>query len=141
MTKNRRRRIIIQSVVVALVLTTAWIGVLVGLQMLKSSTYRFRAETENVMVSIRDGLDERALDCIGIPALALGVALLLRPFQDVPFVDDWSTPDPLSCCSTKADCSFLSLPPASIPCRCYGVRYSAGEFTVAKDQYVRLNAG
>lgn len=80
MTKNRRRRIIIQSVIVALVLTTAWIGVLVGLQMLKSSTYHFRAETENVLVSIRDG---RAGDVYDDASQRFRDTMTLETFEDL----------------------------------------------------------
>jgi hypothetical protein len=32
---------------------------------------------------------ERLLDCVGIVVVAAAATLLLRPFQDAPFVDDW----------------------------------------------------
>lgn len=53
--KVRRKRIILQSVVIAFVLTFAWIGVLVGLQMLKSGGHSFRAETQEVLEHISNG--------------------------------------------------------------------------------------
>lgn len=49
-----RRRIIIRSVIVAFVVVFAWIGVLVGFQMLKSEPYNFRKEVEVTMFAIRD---------------------------------------------------------------------------------------
>lgn len=55
MSWDRRKKIIFQSVIVAFVLTFTWIGVLVALQMLKDSTYRFQDETTAVLEQIRDG--------------------------------------------------------------------------------------
>lgn len=55
MARTRRIRIVLQGVIVAFVLVFTWIGVLIGLQLISSKPYRFRAEVTQVMEMIRDG--------------------------------------------------------------------------------------
>jgi len=53
--RTRRTRIVLQGVIIAFVLVFAWIGVLIGLQMISSKAYRFRKEVTQTMEMIRDG--------------------------------------------------------------------------------------
>lgn len=55
MARTRRFKLVVQGVIIAFVLVFAWIGVLIGLQMISSKAYRFRAEVTQVMEMIRDG--------------------------------------------------------------------------------------
>ena len=57
--RQRRRRKLFQGVIVTFVLITAWIGIMVGIQYLRTGGYNFRAETENILEMMRDGKAEQ----------------------------------------------------------------------------------
>ena len=52
---QRRKRQLLQGVVVTFVLISAWIGVLVAMQVASSSGYNFRAETQHILEQMRNG--------------------------------------------------------------------------------------
>lgn len=57
--RRKRRRNLIQSFLVTFVLISAWIGIMVGYQLMSTSeAYTFRAETREVLERIRDGKAE-----------------------------------------------------------------------------------
>jgi hypothetical protein len=56
--RRKRRWMLIQSVLVTFVLISAWVGVMVGYQLMSTPAYSFRAETQEVLERIRDGKAE-----------------------------------------------------------------------------------
>lgn len=46
---------LLRTVIITLVLSFGWVGVLVGLQVLRGTAYNFRSETQRVLELIRDG--------------------------------------------------------------------------------------
>jgi hypothetical protein len=57
--RRKRRWMVIQSVLVTFVLISAWVGVMVGYQLMSTPAYSFRAETQQVLERIRDGKAEQ----------------------------------------------------------------------------------
>ncbi len=53
--RSARRRMILRSVIVAFVVISAWIGVLVGWQLLSEEPYNFRSEIDRTMQMISNG--------------------------------------------------------------------------------------
>jgi hypothetical protein len=57
--RGRRRWMVLQSVLITFVLISAWVGVMVGYQLMSTPAYSFRAETQEVLERIRDGKAEQ----------------------------------------------------------------------------------
>lgn len=56
--KKRRRTVVIQTIIVGFVLVSAWVGVMIGLQMWRGKSHDFRPEAIPILEQIRDGKAE-----------------------------------------------------------------------------------